>query len=571
MHERRRGRRGPIIWIALLFLAVFDLACGTHDDEAGGRRRRASIPDLPGIQGVLTIGNHATSSDGGMVGNPLIQRSVWVPDETGEIEDVDLRGYLDGTFKWGWNQPGQSHVRIGRRGNGARYGEYELFRVAIRWGGLGLPEGTVVTEAALTYHVEEPVDEPRRLELYAIVRDWNPGAGGEDGDNISPPRRGEVWWRDARFEEEAWGLPGLGFASDVDPEADTREMPLATALCRPGDEAIVFRSDRLADWLTKEIAQDRTPSFLVKLSDVQEDTPGSLMKVFSTNHGDSANPIRRPRLELVWHANGASPALRKFVRLEHGRRMELARRPMTPGWISVSFSSEPGFEEPYLEIRGGRGAGEGVSEWQRIDTPIEVDWTWYELRILAVSQPVAIGAPFSARVRDTWIRTRAPEEQIVPWHFVSPSGREVDVNARFVGDFTWVIDFIPDEIGRWRYRWTHDFVADREFRSAPGRFDVIAPDRGALLRHLNRVIARVGSRPSDDPEATERARRSLMRIERAALQLETPASFRSPEGRALRRALNELRGAIDEPAPDPLPLERAGPPRWARESANERP
>ncbi len=110
------------------------------------------------------------------------------------MEDNDLRGYLDGAFKYAWNQPGQVHVRIGRRGSGPRFGEYEIFRVIHRWSELGLPRDARVRRASLTLHVEQSPARPVRLVLYEVKKDWNPGVGGLLRDNVSPPNPGEVWW-----------------------------------------------------------------------------------------------------------------------------------------------------------------------------------------------------------------------------------------------------------------------------------------------------------------------------------------------------------------------------------------
>ena len=139
------------------------------------------------------------------------------------MTDNDIRGFLDGGFIWGWNQATQIHVRLGRNGEFSRpmYGEVELSRVLQRWDGITLPPDSEISTCRLTLQVEEGPEGPLRLFVYAVARDWRPGSGGEDGNNVSVPKPGEVWWRDAAYGEVPWGLPGVGFASDAHPEADT--------------------------------------------------------------------------------------------------------------------------------------------------------------------------------------------------------------------------------------------------------------------------------------------------------------------------------------------------------------
>ncbi len=94
------------------------------------------------------------------------------------MEDNDLRGYLDGNFKWGWNQVGQIHVRVGRRARGPAFGEYELFRLVQRWDGMALPPAVHIHQARLRLGVEEGPPFSVTVYLYEVKKDWNPGGGG---------------------------------------------------------------------------------------------------------------------------------------------------------------------------------------------------------------------------------------------------------------------------------------------------------------------------------------------------------------------------------------------------------
>src|SRR3972149_2977698 len=66
--------------------------------------------------GVSGIFQFSAYHESGESVKPLRHTSIYVngPDYTG-MEDNDIRGFLDGRFRNGWNQPGQSHVRVGRR------------------------------------------------------------------------------------------------------------------------------------------------------------------------------------------------------------------------------------------------------------------------------------------------------------------------------------------------------------------------------------------------------------------------------------------------------------------------
>ena len=125
--------------------------------------------------------------------------------------------------------------------------------------------------------------------------------------------------------------------------------------------------------------------------------------------------------------------------------------------------------------------------------------------------------------------------------------------AEYTGAWTWRVAFEPEELGRWTYRWSHDFTNEHH-ESAEGEFDVVARDRASVLAHIARLRDRAAARDREDGYATKRAMASLMRAERAALALETAQSFAGSSGEEFRAALNELRAAIDEPRPEILEL-----------------
>jgi hypothetical protein len=141
-----------------------------------------AIEDAPPAIGSLRL---STFGDTPTDREPTLHTSVFVngPGYAG-MEDNDLRGHLDGTFMYGWNQVGQNHVRAGRRKINARYGEYELFRFLQRWSNIDLPPRTTVVEAHLELHVERGPSFPVRVMIYEVKLDWDPGRGGISRDNV---------------------------------------------------------------------------------------------------------------------------------------------------------------------------------------------------------------------------------------------------------------------------------------------------------------------------------------------------------------------------------------------------
>lgn len=483
------------------------------------------------------------------------------------VEDNDIRGYLDGTFKWGWNQTSQGHVRVGRRPRSPRYGELEVFRVLYRWDSLPLPRDARVHEAELRLSIEEGVDRPQHLALYAVKRDWNPGAGGVLGNNVSPPRPGEVWWNDRSFGQVPWGLPGVGFASDDADDADTPAMPLAMTRYAPGDSTIAFASDRLAHYLGDRIRAGAPALFLLKLTDADEDLPATMMLIFSANHGDSHNPARRPRLTLTWDSPSQQTTEDVPLLLEYGRTLGIARTtPPGARTVNIAFVPRPGGATPWIELR--EGTGSDTTAWRRATVPTTVTGGWFEVRVTATHEPLSDGQPFVARLRDTWIRTAAPETQRVPWVFHAASGVVDTVLATYVGDYTWEVTYTPAEPGPWSYQWFQTFTTT-PVASEVGHFDVVLRSRADAHRALTRFVAELAGARDLPPAALRRRYVQFARLERAVMLLETPRSFRSDHGRELRTLLRTARSRLaGVPVPDSIPMVPSPPARWERDSVS---
>ena len=479
------------------------------------------------------------------------------------MQDNDLRGFLDGRFIEGWNQVGQIHVRAGRRPYAPVYGEYGLFRIIHRWDGIRLPTTATVVRATLSLEVEFGPDRELEVLLYPVHKDWNPGEGGTQHDNTSPPVKGEVWWRDVAFQDKPWGLPGAGFASDDRLDADTSVMPLAGVHFTPGDARLVFSSTSLDAYIQKRIEKGRPLLFLIKLSDPWEDERGSMMGIYSADHGDLISTARRPTLRLQWTRGGEINRLNRKIFLEHGRTLRLPRM-ASQGvrFMAASFICDDGYEAPTIEVRGGNS--QEVSDWQTLTTPVSIDWDWVELRILAVRNPVVLGNSFTSEVHDTWVRTKPPEQQRVTWTFISPSGLRQNLDATYLGDYRWKMAFEPTELGRWSYVWTQQFVPNKHYRSPEGVFDVIVKDQDNLGQQLEALLERI--RTSDLESSKERIAEfgeAFYRLERAAMQFQDPDSFRSEAGQELLAVLKQLREVLSGgPVPDvpkPAALKRTFP------------
>lgn len=488
------------------------------------------------VSGVLRVSLHGAV--GGMDGaepgwtrvpDPIIHTGTWVngPTYQGHAEN-DIRGFLDGRYRYAFNQATQIHTRVGRVGVAAWavLGERELLRTLHRWADIRLPTNARIHRARLELPVEEIPEEQRPLDLflYQVHKDWIPGEGGVERNNFSAPAYGEVWWNEAMRDSVPWGLPGAGYASDVDPRADTPVTPLALTGYHPGDSTIAFESGALATYVQDRVAAGEPLLFLLKLSDHLEDTEGTVFPLYSSNHGDSRNTAYRPRLVLEWSAPGPGRELERPVVLEYGRSLTLPRLPAAGAdAVSATFVPEPGTATPRVLIRGGRGSE--ASDWMDVGTTLPGGWDWLEIRLEGFVNPTSLGQPFRAGFRDTWVPEGTPEEHEVPWIFVSPSGAAHEVMAEYLGDFVWEVEFVPEEIGRWVYQWQQHFVGTR-YQSPVGTFDVIVESREAGLAALERLTERI--RSSELPPGGQRVEvfgPAFNRLERAILQLETPETF----------------------------------------------
>src|SRR5690606_15642897 len=141
------------------------------------------------------------------------------------------------------------------------------------------------------------------------------------------------------------------------------------------------------------------------------------------------------------------------------------------------------------------------SAWQRAGSPTRGDWEWLQVRLTAAADRVILGQAFTAELRDTWVITGPPESQQVLWTFVSPTGVRHDVQAEYIGENSWKVEFYPDERGRWQYEWSQQFT-EEGYRSAVLRFDVLLGSRENALIQVER-FARMLEQTRPEPGSPE--------------------------------------------------------------------
>jgi hypothetical protein len=460
------------------------------------------------------------------------------------------------------------HVRIGRRKQVfPKYGEQELCRVLQRWDRIELPPLSNILHTLLSLEVENGPPFELQVFLYEVKKDWNPGEGGILYDNTSPPQKGEVWWGDVAYKEEAWGLPGAGFASDENPGADTPAMPLAEARYHPEIKKLEFTSPELTSYIGERVRSHKPLLFLLKLSDYQEDIPGSRLSFYSADYGTDWDIEKRPRLLIEWESPAEFRNLKEEVFVEYGRTYVLPRIACEGAtYCSLSFIPNDGYENPTIYLRGV-GAGNispwtgGISPWRRYSSPFAIDLQWIDIKLNAVTNPVILGQPFKAELRDTWVVKKPPEQQEVLWDFHSPTNLDYQVKAEYQNNYLWKVHFNPTELGRWRYSWKFNF--DGYQRSSQGIFDVVGGDRSNIKKQLEALLKEIkNSKIKTSIGRMKHFEVPFTRLERAAFQLETPESFTSESGYKLRKLIDELRLPLaGKPIPEVI-LMHAFPRKW---------
>lgn len=488
-------------WRLLAVLVVILAGCGSEDVGERKLNRNAYIDVSAGEKsacGLVIATTMSPASTGDRIeGERYRHSTTWIrSDHYPGMEDNDLRGFLDGTFKEGWNQVSQAHLRLGRRARNPAFGEYELFRNLQRWDGIGLPANAEVVDAKLTLSLESGPPFPVDVAVYAVRKDWNPGQGGVNFDNNSPPARGEVWWVDAGYQTLPWASAGAGYASDTDPQADTFAQPLALAHFEPGDTQLEFRAPQLARYVQQRVQEQAPLLLLYKLTDPHEDSIGSVFEVWSANVGLSGS-ARRPVLSIDWRAPPGTTALEVPVMLEPGRAIELRELEASPGEaLAASFEDD---------ASASRACGQRVSvefreaggRWRSLEHPAMLTADRFDLRITAATRPRSLGDTIDLEIRDTWIPEGTPADHVVRWAIRRPDGQVHQIDAPHIGDYTWQAQVTADIPGRWSFRWEHE-LSGSTMHGEWYTIDVVARNvaqvRNSLVR-LEKAIELSGAAP----------------------------------------------------------------------------
>jgi hypothetical protein len=244
---------------------------------------------------------------------------------------------------------------------------------------------------------------------------------------------------------------------------------------------------------------------------------------------------------LEWESTHEAERREVPIRLEYGRVHVLPSLEASEGdWIAHTFIADDAFGIPSLEIRPANTGG----GWLELGGIRRLSAGSQRLRVIAARRPLPLGHRFTARLTDTWVTTGPPEDQLVEWTFVSPCGNTYSVMARYAGGFRWEVEFDPDEIGPWRYRWTQSLHGPGV--SGPATcIDVIGLDIATVHASLDRFAERARS---GDDRASKRGRRrqlqALLRLERSAVALLTPTEWRSEAGEDTRRKINAAKAAL---------------------------
>lgn len=376
-----------------------------------------------------------------------------------------------------------------------------------------------------------------------------------------------MWWGDVAYKEEAWGLPGAGFASDEHPGADTPVMPLAEARYHPGTKKLEFASPELTSYIGERVRSLKPLLFLLKLSDYQEDIPGSRMSFYSANYGTDWDIEKRPRLLIEWESPAEFKNLKEEVFVEYGRTYLLPRIASEGAtYCSLSFIPNDGYERPTIYFRGvvegnvSPWAG-SISTWRQYSYPFEMEQQLIEIKLTAVTNPVVLGQPFKVQLKDTWVVKKPPEQQEVVWDFLSPTHLEYQMKAEYQDNYLWEVHFNPPELGRWHYFWKFNF--DGYQRSSQGIFDVVGGHRSNIKKQLETLLKEIkNSKIKTSAGRMKYFEVPFTRLERAAFQLETPESITSESGYKLRKLIDELRFPLGgEPIPEVIPMQ-AFPRKW---------
>lgn len=381
------------------------------------------------------------------------------------VEDTDIRGFLDGSVKYPFNQGTSYHMRVGRRMSGPYNNVFELKRSLVRWALPEIPQAAIVSDTKLRFWIEgfssnSPLSrsdlksKPLHLFVYGLKSDWVAGQGGVNRDSFSQAAQGEANWNESRVGISVWDSPGALLPGEG--------RPIGMQTIIEDDGLIVITSPQLNQFLVKNIFDSQELNILLKLGDEEENRWGTEIGILSSEFG-SRQDIRskRPRLDFVLSLPYENRKQNWHFTLEAGAEdiMAVARHEGEHVMISTHFEKERHGEsaitlaEPNIYVRGGRDDEEGYGEWERLDNPVIRRWDWSQIKISLRPYSISLGMNFSLSLLETWVKPGPRDKQRPELVLIAPSGQIHKVEGEPQG-LHYIMTFRPDEPGLWRYGWS---------------------------------------------------------------------------------------------------------------------
>lgn len=436
----------------------------TTGDPAG--RSKSDLDRMGGEYRRGTAGSDAAREDGQLGRERLVYS--FQASRTG-VSDVDIRGFLDGSTKYDFNQGTANHMRVGRRYNGYFQGRLELKRSLIRWDVSDLQSVPArVVDGAIHLWAEPPElpsplsirsSPPIRIYAYPIGIEWTEGNGGEGENSMSPATTGESYWLEARRGERAWPAPGALSFGQTPGLGSYAARPLAFERLRlspDADTELVLRSEKLASYV-EERRDSGGVGVLLKLDDMEEARLGTSFGLITSEFGNAFDyPPKGPALQVTVEVDGRVERTRYPYVLETGGEVVLPIRRHAAGRIAFEAVLRPdeGDIPPKLYIRGGSGVVDTAGKrWHSLDNPVVRDWDWSQVKISSQVNRVRLGEEVHLRLDEFWVKPGPRTEQTPRVVLIAPSGDTVRRRATPASELSYETVLVPDEVGLWRYGW----------------------------------------------------------------------------------------------------------------------
>lgn len=541
-----------LVFILIFFLLLIQLTIYiSQDNNSQTINQNIFVDTIPPACGELKffeLSRELTNSEK-LLNNSRIIQTYISNSSTNVMQDNDLRGFLDGTFKKAWAQVTQNHTRVGRRANDPAYGEHELFRTIQKWEAITPPSSGILQDIELKISVESGHTSEVIIYLYSVNKTWVPGSGGVLRNNLSVPNKGEVWWLEKSYKEELWALPGVGFASNSHPNADTPATPLAFYHYKPGEKQISFKSTQLKNYASSQISNKKPLHFLIRLESQTEDTPGIKLQFYSGDYSHEHTKNIRPSIIATWALLNVTNEHVHSLILPQGEKLNFSTpiKNTINKQILVDFKSTNCKTPIYIRENNG-------SPWRSLPRNIKLENDDGNFELISGFNPTALNKHFQATIHDTWITSNPPDQQQVFWHFRSPSGNIQTVKSEYKGDYDWKVNFLFDEPGLWHYWWTAEFT-DKPYTSNSTKITVYVEsivDVITMLEKLKHEIIQAGI--TDKDTLHFRSTRKFNALERSLMSMLTPEQYQSPDFKSSRILLNSIRELMSgEPIPETIP------------------